>query len=111
MSIIKILKAGYPVDEPFMEESSLGITLLMGAANKSSTSLLDKIMAFNPNVNAQDSNGRTVLHFACRSGNLKMVQKVLKFPNIDVDLRTRGGETPLMFACQSGNIFVVGECL
>ena len=83
----------------------------MGAATKGSTSLLDKIIAFNPNVNAQDSNGRTVLHFACRSGNLKMVQKVLKLANIDVDMRTTGGETPLMYACQSGNIFVVGECL
>ncbi len=83
----------------------------MGAAAKGSTSLLEKIMVFNPDVNAQDSNGRTVLHFACRSGNLKMVQKVLKFSSIDVDMRTNGGETPLMYACQSGNIFVVGECL
>jgi len=94
-----------------MEDSSLGLTLLMGAANKGSVSLFDKIIAFNPNVNAQDSNGRTVLHFACRSGNLKMVQRILKIPNVDVDIRTKGGETPLMYACQGGNIFVVGECL
>ena len=66
---------------------------------------------YNPNVNAQDSTGRTALHFACRAGNLKMLQRLIAWDGINTDVRTCGGETPLMAACQSGEIYVVGECL
>jgi hypothetical protein len=40
-TILKIIKAGYPIDEPFLVESSCGTTVLMGAVIKNSPKLFD----------------------------------------------------------------------
>ena len=63
------------------------------------------------NVNRQDKNGRTALHYACAAGNAKAAEVVLKAAGVQRDARTSGGNTPLMLAVSSGDIFTVVACL
>lgn len=68
--ISEILNNGFPVNEPI---NGCQQTLLHQAVIQNRSDLLKMLKQFNPNVNAQDSAGRTAIHFACRAGNLKMV--------------------------------------
>ena len=67
-----MIMSGYDVNEPLDDH---GTTILMFAIHTRNDQLLDKLLDLiaRPNLNAQDSNGRTALHFACRSGFLKGV--------------------------------------
>lgn len=48
--------------------------------------LLDKFCS-PEHLNAQDNGGHTALHYAASYGNLKVVQRLLEFDTIDLDLR------------------------
>lgn len=65
-----LLQAGFPVDELI---DRLGTTLLMIAVINDKIEVAKLLSQFSPNPNTQDSVGRTALHFACKSGNLRMV--------------------------------------
>lgn len=46
-------------------------------------------------VNAQDQEGNTALHFACETGNAQVVKLLLKRPEIDCNIRAHDGRTPM----------------
>ena len=111
--ITKIITGGFPVDEPLVDHSKQSMLMFCCKLKdtESHVDTLKVILASNPKINLQDSNGRTALHFACRAGRHDLIKELVKVKGIDVNRRTCGGETPLMSAAQSGNIFTVGECL
>jgi len=57
-------------------------------------------------VNAYDSEGNTLLHFAVRSGNLEFTKLLLDF-GADIHARNYYGDTPLHWSVQSKNLDVV----
>ena len=72
------------------------------------------------NVNAQDSQGNTLLHMLCNGENFKnidlilnrnVLQRLLKFPDIDVNIRNNEGNTALQCAIQSKNTYIIEELL
>ena len=58
-------------------------------------------------VNAQDCNGDTPLHNACRSNHCAAVSELLQHSDIVLDVRKVYGETPLKVASKSGHDEIV----
>ena len=56
-----------------------------------------------PDVYASDESGWTPLHAVSSSGNLGLVQKLIKLES-EIDAVTEHGETPLHLACFSGSL-------
>jgi len=58
--------------------------------------MLDLVLHYNPNINAQDMSGRSALHLACIGTKHELIEVLLSQDNIEKDLQDNGGETPLM---------------
>lgn len=63
--------------------------------------IVDVLLKFFAEVNAQDEEGITPLHLACISSNLPMVKKLLSVPGVSVELKDAQGSTPGHIAAQS----------
>jgi len=60
------------------------------------------LMRQNPgfNVNQQDEDGWTLLHYACNGNHGSVViPLLLAHPDVDVNVKNIGGETPFLNAC------------
>ena len=62
-------------------------------------------------MNIQNNEGDTPLIVACRKGNYKSVELLLKQEKIDVNLKDGSGNSPLVAACGEGHIHVVKQLL
>ena len=63
---------------------------------------LDKI-----ELNAKDSNDRTVLHLACKSGNKELVEHLISLNKLDVKAKDKDKTSILHYGCQSGSLQLV----
>ena len=52
---------------------------------------------------------RTILHWACWSGNLEFTKILLQNQRININLTDSKGETPFFIACQYGHLKIVEE--
>ena len=57
-------------------------------------------------INFQDANGYTALHYACLNENLKLVNLLL-YNDADVRIRQNSGQTPLCSAVIKGNLPII----
>ena len=57
------------------------------------------------------SVNQTILHDACRSGHIDVVEELLSHPKIDPNIQGRSGYTPLNIACGRGHVRVVKALL
>lgn len=96
--LTKILDGGFPVDEPLLDHSRQTMLMACCEIKDSSAESCSIILKYNPEINLQDTLGRTALHFACRAGRADLVKILVEVKGIDVNRRTIGGETPLMSA-------------
>ncbi|KAG6628361.1 hypothetical protein I3843_14G010800 [Carya illinoinensis] len=75
-----------------------GVRVLLGKAAlgkiKSSTSSL---------LQAQNADGQTALHLACRRGSAELVEAILEYREADVDILDKDGDPPLVFALAAGS--------
>jgi ankyrin repeat protein len=74
--------------------------------------LVEALLAANPNLEAQDSRGRTALHRATAEGKLDVV-RVLLDHSASIDRRTFDGATPLYYSVEFGKLpvlqFLIGR--
>ena len=74
----------------------------MEAVIKKKTEILRRLLYFIPPsyILLSDTNGRSAIYFACKSGNTKTVELlfVLDSNSRNTEKRTRGRETPLLLA-------------
>ena len=63
--------------------------------------LLELLCSNQVNINFQDDNGWSAMHFACDEGNLKIVEILIK-SKIDLNLRTSDKKTALHFSVLRG---------
>ena len=59
------------------------------------------------NINASDEDERSVLHWACASGNTEAVKLILSYPDVNLNSQDDSGWTPLMSAVSAGYVDII----
>ncbi|XP_062093109.1 E3 ubiquitin-protein ligase KEG [Humulus lupulus] len=54
-------------------------------------------------LEAQNSDGQTALHLACRRGSAELVEAILEYREATVDVLDKDGDPPLVFALAAGS--------
>lgn len=54
-------------------------------------------------LEAQNAEGHTALHLACRRGSVELVKTILAFKEADVDILDRDRDPPIVFAVVAGS--------
>jgi len=88
-----------------------GEQLLWDAASEGNVERLREILTTHPNLNLNHQDpelGRTAFFRACGfAGSLPVVEELLRYPQVDVQLPSKEGCTPFYIACQEGNEDIV----
>jgi ankyrin repeat protein len=80
-------------------------TLMEAAALEGQAVLLEMLFLEGMDVNEQDANGQTMLHWAAKAGHLGAVELLLDY-HPDAARRDHAGQTALQFAVSSGHLQV-----
>ncbi|XP_020108735.1 E3 ubiquitin-protein ligase KEG isoform X1 [Ananas comosus] len=84
------------------EGDSAGVRdLLAKAASERNSSSICSLLE------AQNSEGHTALHLACRRGSVELVEIILAYKEADVDILDKDGDPPIVFALAAGS----AECV
>ncbi|MFS7931674.1 putative protein kinase TKL-Pl-1 family transcription factor C2H2 family [Helianthus anomalus] len=59
--------------------------------------------SFHYLLEAQNTEGQTALHLACRRGSVELVEAILNYPEANVDVLDKDGDPPLVFALAAGS--------
>ncbi|XWS08275.1 hypothetical protein CRYUN_Cryun41cG0065800 [Craigia yunnanensis] len=54
-------------------------------------------------LEAQNADGQTALHLACRRGSAELVEAILEYTEANVDVLDKDGDPPLVFALAAGS--------
>ncbi|KAF2117391.1 ankyrin repeat-containing domain protein [Lophiotrema nucula] len=110
VDIARLLVEEYAADEDIPRTNELGENVLhvVGRTLIHDEKLIDLLLGFGLDVNAEDKSGSTPLHYAARVGNILVVKKLLDL-GATIHLQNHAGKTPLDLA-QSRHPQVV-KCL
>lgn len=61
------------------------------------------ISSFCSLLEAQNADGQTALHLACRRGSVELVEAILEYTQANVDVLDKDGDPPLVFALAAGS--------
>jgi ankyrin repeat protein len=93
------------------------MTALMWSAQQNHHHIVDLLLKHGANLQAQCSDGSSVLHQAAYAGSTKAVQKLITYGADKhlslkrfLDATNKDGSTPLLLACYAGHVEVV-TCL
>lgn len=70
--------------------------LIKAASGKISSSIYSLL-------EAQNAEGQTALHLACRRGSAELVEAILEYKKANVDVLDKDGDPPLVFALAAGS--------
>lgn len=73
--------------------------------------ILQLLVAWKVNINAQDKYGITPLHLACSRGNRAAVEVLLAAGNININVQDKQQDTPLHNACLPGDEWIIEKLL
>ncbi|KAF5763786.1 putative non-specific serine/threonine protein kinase [Helianthus annuus] len=59
--------------------------------------------SFRSLLEAQNADGQTALHLACRRGSAELLEAILSYPEVNVDVLDKDGDPPLVFALAAGS--------
>uniref|UniRef100_A0A3B4B673 Uncharacterized protein n=1 Tax=Periophthalmus magnuspinnatus TaxID=409849 RepID=A0A3B4B673_9GOBI len=107
MSTLLLEKGGVPLESKDAE----GRTALHVACWQGSVEMVNLLLKYSANPNAQDSEGRPPLHSIAWTGHTQVGRKLLETPGIDIDLCCNQGATALSIAAQEGNVNIVAMLL
>ncbi|XP_046552968.1 putative ankyrin repeat protein RF_0381 [Haliotis rubra] len=79
-----------------------GATPVMVAAENGRRKVFDLLVRKGCNLLVEDDSGSNILHYACVSGNVQIVESILSLKVADKDSRGKNGATPVMVAAQNG---------
>lgn len=74
---------------------------IIQAAKKGDIGALTKLVIKGSNINAQNSEGQTALHFAVINGNIDCTAAILAFDDTDINIADVVGNSPLHIACKN----------
>jgi Ankyrin repeats (3 copies) len=92
------IKIEYEIDYPKLEDQ-----FILAAKNGN----LEKLKGYcllGLNINTQDSNGATALHWASAYGHFEVVQYLIRGGEVDVEAKTKDGWTALHWASAWGHL-------
>ncbi len=84
---------------------SMVIMNIFEAAKIGDTDIIRELIASHENVNQQDDNGRTPLHWSALNGHLAVVQTLI-MANANVNQQDKYGWTPLHWSALNGHLAV-----
>ncbi|XP_067668390.1 putative ankyrin repeat protein RF_0381 [Haliotis asinina] len=84
-----------------------GRTPMMAAAWNRHSDVVDLLVKENANVTLVDDHKNTVLHYACRGGDIETVEFVISLNAVGINSKGYKTGTPLMVAAQHGHRKVV----
>ncbi|XP_067676346.1 serine/threonine-protein phosphatase 6 regulatory ankyrin repeat subunit A-like [Haliotis asinina] len=84
-----------------------GRTPVMLAAVNGHKEIMELLVAKGANVTLTDKNGNTILHRACRGGDIEVVKYIVSKKMVDINTGKRKNQTSLMLACLWGHKAVV----
>eukprot|EP00127_Corallochytrium_limacisporum_P000476 Clim_evm5s14 gene=Clim_evmTU5s14 len=87
----------------------MSTTTVFQAAREGDLSALESWIRHTENYNLTDSHGFTVLHWVCRNNHVDVLELMISFCKLgmDVEKRAQSGDTALLLASQFGNARVV----
>ena len=71
--------------------------LLAKAASKHGSNYISSLL------DAQNGDGQTALHLACRRGSAELVKEILEYEEANVDVLDKDGDPPIVFALAAGS--------
>ncbi|KAK7322624.1 hypothetical protein VNO77_26013 [Canavalia gladiata] len=71
--------------------------LLAKAASENGSNYISSLLE------AQNADGQTALHLACRRGSAELVETILEYREANVDVLDKDGDPPLVFALAAGS--------
>lgn len=95
---------------PKQKDKNGNTPLIIAAAGGDLESVTD-LLAYEADPNARNNQGMTALIFAIRSGNRKIVERLLSVDETDINLSNNEGETPLFWAAYKGDAVTVNALL
>lgn len=105
--ITSLIFQGASVSAVSIEEGKEGWTPLMIAVDRGLGDLLEVLLHFHADPNAQNKDGDTALMLAIRKGDDLMFRHIMREYQMDqeifLDLRNKSGQTALMLAAQKGD--------
>jgi len=98
---------GFAVDLNKIKYKGTHHTMLMLAVIQGAHNLAELCLTHGADVNLQDANGYTALHYAAMHGYIGMTKLLLAHNNVDLSLKTITGKTAMKIAQEFGNFAVV----
>lgn len=71
--------------------------LLLRTAIKKNT-LTEALVTVSSNINLQDKDGKTVLHYAAACDSIKSLKSIVKHAQVDFNILDKNGKTPLYYS-------------
>ena len=69
--------------------------------------VLQILINYGADINARDSRGNTLLHYACKTGHLPIVEYLIVQRNMSPNIQNQQDKTPLHWACWNGHLPIV----
>lgn len=85
------------------QSDSKGNTPLIVSASRGDLPSIEELLAYESDTNARNKQGMTPLLYAVRSGNQKIIEKLLSVDETDVNLSDIAGQSPLFWAAYRGD--------
>lgn len=92
----------YPSHSPNFYKNHYMCTLQNAIINRDMDKLNTIIFSDYFDINSQDANGCTLLHYATLTGKIRVVENLLKCINIEVNITDQHGVSPLHIATRNG---------
>ena len=102
-----LIKVGINVNLPDKEGRTPLMLVCFLDDERKRNSLTKLLLARGGKIDLKDSCGRSVLTYACISGNDFLVNKILEHTDMDVNGKDRDGNTCLMYAAINGHPKVI----
>lgn len=111
--IPKLVERGAKVD---IIDAKNGRSLLHNAVEQGYTSMVQLLLSYNPNINASDFDGESIIWTCCRKGFDDIVALLLddrlNNPICNINFcKVSNGQSPLFVACDRGYIKIVAQLL
>ena len=101
-----MMKKPYKADMVNLQDS-LGKTRLMNAAAAGNTALVSLFLKDGADVNLVTKNGKNALMFAVFNHKVKVVELLLGYAGIEIDMKDNQGKTALIMASEIGDKAIV----